>query len=93
MTNELINQLACEIEVIKQRNQRVESDKAWEISGFRISAICLITYLVALVVLYLIGTKRYWLNALIPVAGFYLSSLSLPMLKRWWIRNRYQAQK
>ncbi len=36
-----------ELDFIKQRNAKVEADKAWESSYFRIGSICIITYFVA----------------------------------------------
>jgi hypothetical protein len=79
-----------EIKAIKERNARVEADKAWEVSTFRISTICIITYIVAALVLCVIHTHRWWLNALIPTIGFYLSTRSLAIIKKWWIKSRYQ---
>ena len=78
-----------EIKAIKERNARVEADKAWETSAFRISTICAITYVVAALVLCVIHTHRWWLNALIPTLGFYLSTRSLPVIKKWWVKSRY----
>ena len=82
-----------EIKAIKERNARVEADKAWEVSAFRISTICAITYIIAASVLYVIGTHRWWLNALIPTIGFYLSTQSLPAIKKWWIKSRYRTKE
>ncbi|HLG25624.1 MAG TPA: hypothetical protein VI588_02410 [Candidatus Gracilibacteria bacterium] len=80
--------LEKELEAVKERNKRVEADKAWETSGFRIGMICVITYLTASAVLFLIGIKDFYLGALVPVVGFFLSTLSLPAVKEWWIRKR-----
>lgn len=85
---EKIKQLQNEIEVIKQRNQRVEADKAWETSWARIGTICLITYATAALVMRAIGVTEHWTNALIPTVGFFLSTLSLPAVKRWWLSRR-----
>jgi hypothetical protein len=82
-----------EIKAIKERNARVEADKAWEVSAFRISTICAITYIIAALVLCVIGTHRWWLNALIPTIGFFLSTRSLPVIKRWWIQSRYCSKE
>jgi len=84
--NEL-SQIQKEITAIKERNSRVEADKAWERSGFRIGTICIITYLTAAVVLYLIGVKDFYLGAFVPVVGFFLSTLSLPAIKNWWVKK------
>lgn len=82
-----IKKLEDEIAVIKERNLRVEADKAWETSNFRIFSITIITYIVAALVLCLIGAKNFLLNALVPTAGFFLSVQSLPAVKRWWIKK------
>lgn len=74
-----------EIEAIKERNVRVESDKAWETSWTRRIFIALITYVVAIVWLMLIHEAIPFLKAVVPVAGYILSTLSLPVVKRWWI--------
>ena len=93
MTDERFERIEHELESIKQRNARVEADKAWEVSPMRIGTICGITYLVASVLLYVIGTERFWLGALVPTLGFFLSAQSLPAVKHWWINSRYQIKK
>lgn len=80
-------QLQQEIEQIKQRNLRVEADKAWETSWMRIGSVALITYLVALLVMRVLGVERFWLQAFIPTIGYILSTQSLPLIKRWWIKK------
>jgi len=82
-----IQSLKKELDEIKERNFRVEADKAWETSNFRILSITIITYIVAALVLYFIGAKNFLLNALVPTAGFFLSIQSLPAVKRWWIKK------
>lgn len=81
---EEIKKLQKEIEQIKARNIKVEVDKAWERSEFRIFCLTAITYIVAVFVFYVIGSKNYFLNALVPTVGYFLSMQSLPAIKRWW---------
>ena len=76
-----------EIATIKERNLRVEADKAWEISGTRIFFVAAITYVVATLVLYLIGAPNFFLSALIPTVGYFLSTQSLPFIKRHWTKR------
>jgi uncharacterized membrane protein YiaA len=83
-----LEQFKTDIDKIKERNRRVEADKAWERSKTRIFSITAITYIVASIVLYMIGVSNYLLGALIPTVGYFLSTLSLPFLKRWWISRR-----
>lgn len=73
-----------EIQDLKDRNKRVELDKAWERSWFRKISITLITYVVAIVWLSLIKESNVLLKAIVPVAGYILSTLSLPLLKKVW---------
>ena len=84
---EKIKKLEEEITAIKERNLRVEADKAWEVSNFRIFSITIITYIVAALVLYLVGSNNFLLNALVPTVGFFLSIQSLPAVKRWWVKE------
>lgn len=89
---EKIEKIEKEIVLIKERNLRVEADKAWEVSGFRIVSITIITYIVAAFVIYFIGAKNFLLSALVPTAGFFLSVQTLPAIKMWWIK-RFLRQK
>jgi len=82
-----IENLEKEIESLRERNRRVEAEKAWETSYTRAFSIAIITYFVAAVVMYVIGVENYLLGALVPTIGFVLSTQSLPAIKRWWIRK------
>ena len=86
--NELA-EIKAEIANIKERNIRVEGDKAWEKSLFRKLTICIITYITANILLFFLGIKDFYLSAMIPTAGFFLSTLSLPAIKKWWIKNYF----
>lgn len=80
-----MKELEKEIEQIKERNKRVEQDKAWETSWTRKICICILTYIV--VVTYSIITNRFsniWLSSLVPVIGFTLSTLSLKIVRNIW---------
>jgi hypothetical protein len=87
---ERLKQLESDLDQIKQRNIRVEADKAWETSPYRIGSICAITYATAVALLYAINADRPFLGALMPVVGFFLSTLSLPAIKRWWIKSTWK---
>jgi hypothetical protein len=93
VTEERLEQIEQQLELIKQRNAKVEADKAWEASHMRVGAICVITYLVASAFLYAIGAQRFWLDALVPPLGFFLSTRSLPFIKHWWIDSRYKVTR
>ena len=77
--------LEKEIELIKERNKRVEKDKAWETSWTRRICIMILTYLVVIAYSYII--KKYdniLLSSLVPVIGFTLSTLSLKLVRKVW---------
>lgn len=84
---ERIQNLEKEIEEIKTRNSRVEADKAWETSYFRVFLISGIIYVIAVKVMYFIGSPNYFSSALVPAIGYFISVQSLPFIKKWWIKN------
>ncbi len=88
MNNELGIDLQKNIAEIKERNKKVELDKAWEVSFVRRGFISFVTYITAGVWLVTINDSYPWLKALVPAAGFVLSTLSLPPLKKWWLENK-----
>ncbi len=79
--------LQIEIEKIKERNIKVEQDKAWEVSWTRRIFIALITYIVAIIWLYLINETLVFLKSAVPVLGYLISTLSLPVLKKHWLNK------
>jgi len=79
-----INDLEKEILAIKNRNNRVEIDKAWETSFTRKILLVMFTYLAIGFYLQVIGINKPWLNAIVPSVGFLLSSLTLPYFKKIW---------
>ena len=78
--------LATEIAALKHRNHRVEADKAWETSRCRKLALVGITYIFAVILMASIGIDRPFVHALVPTMGYYLSTLSLSVIKRYWLR-------
>lgn len=81
-----------ELDQVKQRNLRVEADKAWETSWMRIGSVALITYIIASLVMHALGVERFWLQAFIPTIGYILSTQSLPVIKRWWIKKFLKSE-
>ena len=74
-----------EIEKIKQRNKKVELDKAWETSWTRKICIMILTYLIVISYSYLIrNNNNILLSSLVPVIGFTLSTLSLKIIRKIW---------
>lgn len=78
-----------DIERIKERNRRVEADKAWETSVTRRLLIALMTYAVVVVFLWSIRSPDPWLDAIVPAVGFIISTSTLPFLKKLWLRFVY----
>jgi hypothetical protein len=73
------------IELLENRNKRVEADKAWETSWVRRLSIMALTYLVIVAYLHFVIHVNPWLNALVPVTGFFLSTLTLSIVKKYWL--------
>ena len=88
-----LEKIKKEINLIIERNKRVEINKAWETSKTRILSILVMTYIITAVVFYFIGVKSFILSALIPSVGFYLSTLSLPFIKKTWVSNLLKNNK
>ena len=81
--------LEKEIEQIKQRNKKVELDKAWETSWTRRICIMILTYIVVIIYSHLIqNTNNIALSSLVPVIGFTLSTLSLKLIRKIWENNK-----
>ncbi|MBE5820317.1 MAG: hypothetical protein E7310_05860 [Clostridiales bacterium] len=82
-------ELEKEILKIKERNKRVELDKAWETSWSRRICICILTYIVVIVYSNMIKTSSsIWFSSLVPVIGFTLSTLSLKVVRNIWEKGR-----
>jgi hypothetical protein len=72
------------LEQLEARNKRVEADKAWETSLVRRLGIMILTYLVVVCYLRFVVHIDPWINALVPVIGFFRSTLTLSLLKKYW---------
>lgn len=81
--------LELEVEKIKERNKKVELDKAWETSRTRRLCICVLTYIIVVVYSYLINkVSNIYLSSLVPVIGFTLSTLSLKLVRNIWEKKK-----
>ena len=76
--------LEKEILEIKERNARVETGKAWEVSWTRRLFIAAVTYIAAGIWLVMIDESNPWLKALVPAIAYIFSTLSLPFIKSFW---------
>jgi len=79
-----------EIESIKARNTRVEANKAWEASWTRRITVSLATYLVVCIFFFYLGSPRPFIDAIVPVLGFLFSTLSVDIIKSWWLEKQYK---
>ncbi len=85
-----LQKLEQEIDHIKERNARVEADKAWEVSLFRKVVIAVLTYLVIVLFFYFVGLAKPLVNAIVPTVGFVVSTLSVPFFRNIWVRLFYE---
>lgn len=86
-----LQQIKNEIEQIKLRNQRVEKDKAWETSLARKIIIAILTYIVIVLFFVVAHLAKPFLNALVPTLGFLISTFSIPLFKKMWVRRREKS--
>ena len=87
-----VEELQSQIDEIKNRNKKVESDKAWETSVFRKVIISVFTYIVIVLFFFFAGLANPFVNAIVPALAFLISTLSIPLFKKWWIENVYKAK-
>jgi sterol desaturase/sphingolipid hydroxylase (fatty acid hydroxylase superfamily) len=81
-----IENLEERITKIEKRNREVGLSKSWEISWTRKIVVAIFTYLaIALYLQFIVGINP-WINALVPTAGFLLSTLTLPFFKTLWAK-------
>jgi len=73
---------------IEERNARVQTDKGWETSWTRRGLIAAITYICAIILLNILGHDGAWKHAFVPVMGYLLSTLTLPRVKKMWLKHR-----
>jgi hypothetical protein len=78
---ERLSVVESELADIRNRNRRVESDKAWETGCVRLLSITGITYVTMVLVFQVLGASRPFLDALVPTTGFFLSTLSISFLR------------
>ena len=81
--------LEKELASIKERNKKVEADKAWEISITRRGIIAVFTYVALGIFLNQINAPNPWLTAIVPAAAYVLSTMTLPFVKKWWVEKEH----
>ncbi len=84
-----LKEIEEEILKIKERNKKVELDKAWETSWTRKICIMILTYIVVIIYSYVIKEfDNIFLSSLVPVIGFTLSTLSLGLVRKVWEKSK-----
>lgn len=76
------------VEKLEARNKRVEADKAWETSWPRRLSITALIYLTVVFYLRFVVHISPWINALVPVLGYLLSTLTVSTVKTYWLERR-----
>lgn len=89
---ENFEQLKKEVEIIKARNKKVEADKSWETSFSRKCLIAVLTYFVIVLFFYVANLAKPFVNAIVPTLGFILSTLTVPVFKKFWIDKIYRGK-
>ena len=83
-----LKDLEKRIDDIEKRNKRVEGDKAWETSSLRKVLIVLLTYIFAVLYLKIADTTNPFFGAVVPTVGFFLSTQTLSIVKKWWLSKK-----
>ncbi|MBI5456956.1 hypothetical protein HY969_04445 [Candidatus Kaiserbacteria bacterium] len=84
---ERLQKIEEELQTIKARNARVETDKAWETSAIRTTILAVITFCVTAIALFIVKNENAMRDALIATVGFVFSTLSLSFVKRRWMQR------
>lgn len=79
-----MSSLEKRVAAIEARNKRVELDKAWETSWTRRVSIAVLTYGVVVGFLIIIENDTPFVNAVVPVVGFLLSTLAMRVVRSLW---------
>ena len=83
-----VEELEKRITAIENRNKKVENDKAWETSVLRKIIILVLTYIFAVLYLKIADTTNPFFGAVVPTVGFFLSTQTLSIVKKWWLRKK-----
>lgn len=82
-----ISELENEIQKLKERNTKVEADKAWETSLVRGLILTLSTYVLVVILLFTIKNEHPFTNALVPAIGYFISFQSLSFFRKYWMKK------
>lgn len=82
-----ILRLEKEILMIKERNAVVEKQKKRETSFIRKLHIVVFTYWFMTLLFYLLWDTKFYIQSIIPTVWFVLSTLSLDILKKYYMKK------
>ena len=83
-----LKQLKDDIKKIKERNKRVELDKAWGTNWTRRIIITLLTYIVIVIFFYFAQLPRPFINSIVPSLAFLISGFTLSIFKNLWMERK-----
>ena len=83
-----LTELESQMRDVLARNHKVDGNKAWETSRARLFAVTVVTYVTMILVFTVLESSRPFLDALVPTTGFFLSTLSLPLVRRAWQNSK-----
>ncbi len=81
-------ELEKRVEEIEKRNAKVEADKLWETSLMRKLIIIVLTYIFAVLYLKIADNTNPFFGAVVPCVGFYISTQSINVIKKSWMKRR-----
>ena len=81
-----IEELENELDKIKERNKKVEADKAWETSLSRKIIVAILTYVVVVIFFFFAALPNPLTNSIVPTLGFIISTLSIPVFRKIWLK-------
>ena len=82
-----------DLNTIKDRNRRVELDKAWETSKTRRGIIAVLTYVIVYIFMRYQNFPQPQIGALIPMIGYILSTLTIKRAKTLWLNRQARSGK
>jgi putative acetyltransferase len=78
-----------DIIALKEKNKKIEADKAWETSTTRRGIIAVVTYVIVAIWLGMIGVEHHLMHALVPVLAYLVAMAGLPFMKKYWLEQVY----
>lgn len=85
-----MDQLQEALLTIQERNARVETEKAWEVSWVRRLSITVVTFVITFAYMKLTKQEPLWLGSFVPAFGYLISTFSIPYMKEFWVNHCYK---